>query len=91
MGPILDFLAGTPEEVRKYTKEQRREASHYTRIDGELFRQGFTSPLLRCITPDEYEGVMSEVDEGICDSHNGGKSLARDSICPLCGAIAWNM
>lgn len=73
MDPILDILAGTPEEVQKYTKEQRREASHYTLIDWELFRQGFTPPLHRCVTLDEYEGVMSEVHEGICVSHIRGR------------------
>lgn len=38
MGPILDILAGTHEEVVHHTKEQRWEASHYTLLDGALFR-----------------------------------------------------
>lgn len=42
-------------------------------IDGELFCRGFTSPLLRYVTPEESEGVMLEVHKGIYASHIGGE------------------
>lgn len=77
MGPFFDIWAGTPDEARKYTQEHRLEANHYTQIDGEIFHRGFTSPLLRCVTPGEYEGVMAEVHEGICASHIRGNSLVN--------------
>ncbi|XP_057426030.1 uncharacterized protein LOC130719420 [Lotus japonicus] len=64
MNPIIDILAGEPGDVIKYSKAQRREAVHYTLLDGILFRQGFTSPLLRCLPPEKYEDVMTEVHEG---------------------------
>lgn len=76
MGLILDILAGDPSEVEQYTKEQRREASHYTLLDENLYRRGFSVSLLRCLPPEKYEAVMSEVHEGVCASHIGGRSLA---------------
>ncbi|XP_057452608.1 uncharacterized protein LOC130744439 [Lotus japonicus] len=76
MDPIVDILAGRPSEVLKYTKEHRREAGHYTLIDGALFRRRFSSPLLRCLPPGKYEAVMAEVHEVVCASHIGGRSLA---------------
>ncbi|XP_057425809.1 uncharacterized protein LOC130719190 [Lotus japonicus] len=76
MNPIIDILAGEPSDVVKYSKAQRREAGHYTLLDGILFRRGFTSPLLRCLPPEKYEDVMTEVHEGVCASHIGGRSLA---------------
>ncbi|XP_057444368.1 uncharacterized protein LOC130736570 [Lotus japonicus] len=76
MDPIVDILAGEPSEVVKYSKEQRREAGHYTLLDRILFRRGFSSPLLRCLPPGKYEAVMAEVHGGVCASHIGGRSLA---------------
>ncbi|XP_057444480.1 uncharacterized protein LOC130736700 [Lotus japonicus] len=76
MDPIVNILAGEPSDVVKYSKAQRREAGHYTLLDGILFRRGFSSPLLRCLPPGKYEGVMTEVHEGVCASHIGGRSLA---------------
>ncbi|XP_057444235.1 uncharacterized protein LOC130736417 [Lotus japonicus] len=64
MDPIVDILEGEPSEVVKYSKEQRREAGHYTLLDGILFRRGFSSPLLRCLPPGKYEVVMAEVHGG---------------------------
>ncbi|XP_057418383.1 uncharacterized protein LOC130712571 [Lotus japonicus] len=76
MNPIIDILAGGPSDVVKYSKAQRREAGHYTLLDGILFRMEFSSPLLRCLPPEKYEAVMTEVHEGVCASHIGGRSLA---------------
>ncbi|XP_057444102.1 uncharacterized protein LOC130736278 [Lotus japonicus] len=76
MNPINDILAGEPGDVIKYSKAQRREAGNYTLLDGILFRRGFTSPLLRCLPPEKYENVMTEVHEGVRASHIGGRSLA---------------
>ncbi|XP_057444888.1 uncharacterized protein LOC130737133 [Lotus japonicus] len=75
MDPIVDILAGEPSGVVKYTKEQRREAEHYTLLDRTLFRRGFSSPLLRGLPLGKYETVMAEVHEGVCASHIGGRSL----------------
>ncbi|XP_057418426.1 uncharacterized protein LOC130712618 [Lotus japonicus] len=76
MNPIIDILAGEPSDVVKYSKAQKREAGHYTLLDGILFRRGFSSPLLRCLPPEKYEAVMTNVHEGVCASHIGGRSLA---------------
>ncbi|XP_057444007.1 uncharacterized protein LOC130736179 [Lotus japonicus] len=76
MDPIADILAGEPSGVMRYTKEQIREAGHYTLLDGTLFRRGFSSLLLRCLPPGKYESVMAEVHGGVCASHIGGRSLA---------------
>ncbi|XP_057432312.1 uncharacterized protein LOC130725072 [Lotus japonicus] len=76
MNLIIDILAGEPSDVVKYSKAQRREAAHYTLLDGILFQRGFISPLLRCLPPEKYEAVMTEVHEGVCASHIGERSLA---------------
>lgn len=44
-------------------------------IDGTLYRQGFLTPLLRCILKEEVEYVMSDVHEEVCENQLGGRSF----------------
>jgi len=47
----------------------------FTIVDGALFRHGFTHPILTCTR------IMSELHEGICGSHIGGRSLVSKVVC----------
>jgi len=63
-------------EARKIKKN----SSKYTLIDGELFKHGFTHPILVCVRGDQCARIMAELHEGICGSHIGGGSLASKAI-----------
>ena len=58
-------------------KKIKRNSARYTLVDGALFRHGFTHPILTCVSGDECTRIMSELHEGICGSHVGGRSLAN--------------
>ena len=70
------ILPTEPEEGKKV----RRNAARYTLVDGTLFRHGFTHPILTCVSGDECTRIMSELHEGICGSHVGGRSLASKEV-----------
>jgi len=55
-------------EVRK----MKKSSSKFTLIDGELYRFGFTNPLLVCVHGEKCTRIMAELHEGICGSHIGG-------------------
>jgi len=40
-------------------------------IDGEVFKQGISTPLLKFLEDDEAYYVMNEIHRGICDMHTG--------------------
>ena len=61
-------------------KRIKRSSTRYTLIDGALFKHGFTHPILTCLNDDECTRIMSELHEGICGSHVGGRSLASKVI-----------
>ena len=61
-------------------KRIKRNFARYTLIDGTLFRHGFTHPILTCVSSDECTRIMSELHEGICRSHVGGRSLTSKVI-----------
>ncbi|XP_057760016.1 uncharacterized protein LOC130980341 [Arachis stenosperma] len=67
---------GTPLEV-KDTKKFKRQASFFTLLNDELYRRGYSRPLLKCLNRSEAEIALAEVHEGIYGTHSGARSLAR--------------
>ena len=66
-----------PTEARKINKNSTK----YTLIDEELFRHGFTHPLLVCVSEDQCARIMEELHKGICGSYISGRYLALKVIC----------
>nr|KYP41659.1 Retrovirus-related Pol polyprotein from transposon 17.6 [Cajanus cajan] len=57
-------------------KKMRITAARYTLIAGDLYKRGFSTPLLKCLTPDQAHYVLREIHEGVCGTHSGGRTLA---------------
>ncbi|XP_027905968.1 uncharacterized protein LOC114165580 [Vigna unguiculata] len=53
----------------------KRSSTRYTLLDGHLFRLGFSRPILTCIKEEEAKRILTELHEGICRSHIGGRAL----------------
>jgi len=81
MTPYMRYIAegilpAEPGEGKRIKKNSAR----YTLVDGVLFRHGFMHPILTCVSGDECTMIMSELHEGICESHMVGRSLASKVI-----------
>ncbi|RDX99370.1 hypothetical protein CR513_17593, partial [Mucuna pruriens] len=61
-----------PQEARRI----KREVAKYVLITSQLYKQGFSFPLLRCLGEAEAERAIGEVHEGACGSCIGGRALA---------------
>ena len=57
-------------------KRIKRSSSKFTLIDGNLFRFGFSHPVQICVYGEQCIRLMSELHEGVCGSHVGGRALA---------------
>ena len=44
--------------------------------EDNLFKRGYSMPLLRCLTEVEARKALHEVHEGVCGNHAAGQSLA---------------
>jgi hypothetical protein len=44
-------------------------------IEGELFKQGVCSSLLKCLSRAEGQELMKEIHAGICEAHIGSRPL----------------
>jgi len=56
----------------------RVKSSRFILVGSELYRRGYTRPLLKCNTNEEARYVLKELHQGICGLHTGARStLAR--------------
>ena len=80
-----DRAASWTEEVQQLLKRceageevsptERRHALRFVVIGEDLYKRGFTAPLLKCLSEDEAEYVMNEVHNGICGMHTGRRTM----------------
>jgi hypothetical protein len=73
---IVSFLQGnclSNDEV--YNKRMEARARPYVIIEGELYKQGVCSPLLKCLSRAECQELMKEMHAGLCGAHIGSRPL----------------
>jgi len=72
--PIVHFLK-TGSKPDNPEKDWERKVARYTLVGDELFKRGFTTPLLKCIDKEQAEYVMKELHQGICGYHSGARTM----------------
>jgi len=60
----------------KEEKTMKQQCVRYTMINEDLYRRGYSPPLLKCITREQDEYVLTEIHEGVCDNHSGARTMA---------------
>jgi hypothetical protein len=73
---IISFLQGnclSDDEV--YNKRMEERTRPYVIIEGELYKYGVCSPLLKCLSRIEGQELMKEINTGLCGSHIGSRPL----------------
>jgi ribonuclease HI len=73
---IISFLHGnclSNDEV--YNKRMEARTRPYVIIEGDLYKHGVFSPLLKCLSRTEGQELMKEIHAGLCGSHIGSRPL----------------
>ena len=77
MEPILDYIIdGRLLDDQKEAAKIRTKSARFTNHKGSLYKRGFFTPILKCITGKDTKYVLREVHEGICENHIGARALA---------------
>ncbi|XP_020201881.1 uncharacterized protein LOC109787736 [Cajanus cajan] len=72
---IREFIiSGATSTNLSEAKRLRTQASKYVVIAGQLYKRGFSTPLLKCLNSAEADYVTREVHEGICGLHSGART-----------------
>jgi hypothetical protein len=73
---IISFLQGnclSDDEV--YNKKMKARTRPYVIIEGELYKYGVCSPLLKCLSRTEGQELMKEIHAGLRGSHIRSRPL----------------
>jgi hypothetical protein len=73
---IISFLQGNClSDDEAYNKRMEARTRPYVIIEGELYKHGVCSPLLKCLSRAEGIELMKEIHAGLCGSHIGSRLL----------------
>jgi ribonuclease HI len=73
---IIYFLPGNClSSDEAYNKRMEARTRPYVIIEGELYKHGVCSPLLKCLSRTEGMELMKEIHAGLCGSHIGSRPL----------------
>jgi hypothetical protein len=73
---IVSFIQGNyPSGDETYIKRIQARTRPYMIIEGELFKQGVCSQLLKCMSRAEGQELMKEIHAVICGAHIGSRPL----------------
>jgi hypothetical protein len=61
--------------MKVYNKRMEARTRPYIIIEGELYKHGVCSPLLKCLSRTEGIELMKEIHAGLCGSHIGSRPL----------------
>ncbi|KAL5574548.1 hypothetical protein UlMin_016247 [Ulmus minor] len=65
MTPIVGYLLkGELPQDRMEARTLRMRVARYTYLSGQLYKRGFSNPLLKCVTADQGLYIMREIHEG---------------------------
>uniref|UniRef100_A0A803QHL8 Reverse transcriptase/retrotransposon-derived protein RNase H-like domain-containing protein n=1 Tax=Cannabis sativa TaxID=3483 RepID=A0A803QHL8_CANSA len=76
--PILEYLRddklqSDPKQARKVVTR----ASTYALLQNQLYKRSYNGPYLKCVKRQEGKLILTEVHEGECGSHSGGRVTAQ--------------
>ncbi|CAL9002342.1 unnamed protein product, partial [Prunus brigantina] len=78
MSPIYAFLTdGTLPTDKSQAGKLRYRSARYTIINDVLYKRGYTTPYLKCLTREQGDYILREVHSGVCGDHSGSRSLAH--------------
>ena len=74
MTPIVQYFKdGQLPEAKSKARLLRLKASRYILYDRQLYRRGFSTPLLKCVDLEKGNYILWEIHEGVCGNHIGGQ------------------
>nr|KYP59508.1 Gypsy retrotransposon integrase-like protein 1 [Cajanus cajan] len=62
------------------SQDWRAEIKEYVVIADQLYKRGFSTPLLKCLNSAEADYVTREVHEGICGLHSGARTTVSKHL-----------
>ncbi|WJX45371.1 hypothetical protein P8452_32256 [Trifolium repens] len=79
--PVVQYLRNeTLPPEKDEANKLKKAAVHYVLVGDKLYKRGFSTPLLLCVSEMEAQRILKEIHDGSCGNHIGGRSLAGKVI-----------
>ena len=69
-----------PESKPEVDKVRRKASRFWVSEDQKLYKRFFSGPYLLCMHLEAVELLLEELQEGICESHTGDRSLSYRAL-----------
>lgn len=77
MNPINSFVSdGTFLDEQNDAENIKRKFAKFWLLVEKLYQRLFGKPYMSCVHLEAVNGLLTEVHEGVCRSHTGGRSLS---------------
>ena len=74
MTPVIQYVKdGVLLEDKRKAKLLRLKVVHYTLYDDQLYKRGFSTPLLKCVDLEKGNHILEEIYEGVYGNHAWGQ------------------
>ena len=82
MNLIIDFLTEdkVPDDEDEAKKIRRVAPWYWLSSNHKLYRRSFAGPYILCLHPEKVSELLTELHEGVCGSHVGGRSLVHRAM-----------
>jgi len=74
--PIQQAVKNLVDGEQVQDKTLMKKAARYVLIGNDLYKRGFSTPLLKCLDHEQASYVLNELHNGVCGMHCGQKTLA---------------
>ena len=79
--PIFQFLKdGSLPDEEVLSRQVQRRAKAYTIINADLYKRSITNVLQRCVDPEEWLGIIRDIQQGECGHHASSKALVAKAF-----------
>ena len=80
MNSIIYFLAEdkVPDDEKEAKKIRWVAPRYWLSANRKLYRRSFAGPYLLCLHPEKVNELLTELHDGVCGGHVGGRSLAHN-------------
>ncbi|XP_073294631.1 uncharacterized protein [Primulina huaijiensis] len=79
--PLLEFISTNwMSEDPQQGQKIKRQCSHFSLINGELYRRSFRGPMLKCLAAEETKYVLRKIHDVCCGDHLETIALTRKAL-----------
>jgi hypothetical protein len=82
MQPYLAYMVN--KALSEDTVEARRiiqRSKAFVVLQGKLYKKSITGVLQRCVTPQEGQDILKDIQAGVCRHHASSKAIAAKAFC----------